>query len=278
MKFRRSYMWASVALVAVGSLLLSGCTFGGTGNQTQASPSGTPTAAMYVSGASNHTIIIPNNDMFAPYIAVLNAGDTVTWLNEDTVLHTILTTSTEQGDAVNPTQFQFVLGAGKSASITLRQPGLYYYYCDAHASLLDGGAAAARPGVRAYPEPMDGFFYVLGPGISGTANQTVAMTSDNHFTPWITIVNPGGVVTWANKTQHTINVRGVPGYGLINPTALSFQVAPGNSTSVTFQTVGIYDYYSTESAKLAPVWLRPEALLGAAGYPVPMEGIVAVFP
>jgi plastocyanin len=278
MKIHKSLKWANGAFVVLGLLLLSGCG-GASVSGSQASRTSTATIATYgSSGASNHTIIIPNNDMFAPYIAQLNAGDTVTWVNEDTILHTVLTSPTAQGNAVNPIQFQFVLGAGKSASLTLHQPGLYYYYCDAHASLPASGAAVAHTGMRPYPIPMDGFLYVRGPGISAATSQTVTMSADNHFTPWITVVNPGGVVSWKNQTQRAISVHGVPGYGLLNPTSLDVQVAPGGNTSVTFQAVGIYDYYSTESAQLDPVWRRPEALPGAIGYPVPMEGIVAVFP
>lgn len=279
MTIRRSLTWASGVLIVLGSLLFSGCGVGRvSSSQAQGSRGSAPTAAVYSSGAANHTIIIPNNDMFAPYITQINVGDTVTWVNEDTVLHTILTTPTAQGDAVNPTQFQFVLGPGKSASLTLRQPGLYYYYCDAHAMMAGNGPVAARMGMRAYPVPMDGFLYVLGPGISSSASQTVSMTADNRFSPWLTIINPGDTVRWTNQTSHMVNVRGVPGYGLLNPTPLNVQVAPGSSASVTFQTVGIYDYYSTESARVVPVWLRPEAMPGMTGYPVPMEGIIAVFP
>lgn len=279
MKILRSRTWTHGALIALASLLISGCGAASvSGSHAQAPGSSTASSTTDAGGAVNRTIIIPNNDIFAPYIAQLNVGDTVTWVNEDTVLHTILTTSTVQGDAVNPTQFQFVLGAGKSASLTLRQPGLYYYYCDAHATLVADGPAAARIGVRAYPLPMDGFLYVLGQGISASANQTVNMSSDNRFTPWITITNPGGAVRWMNQSQRTITLHGVQGYGLLNPTPLDLRVAPGSSAAITFQTVGIYDYYSVDSAKVVPVWLRPEALPGVAGYPVPMEGIVAVFP
>ncbi|HET8907838.1 MAG TPA: plastocyanin/azurin family copper-binding protein [Ktedonobacterales bacterium] len=279
MKILRSRTWTHGAFIVLGSLLISGCgAVSVSSSHAQAPQSSTAISTIYAGGAANHTIIIPNNDMFAPYIAQLNVGDTVTWVNEDTVLHTILTSPTMQGDAVNPTQFQFVLGPGKSASLTLRQPGLYYYYCDAHATLVAGGPAAARTGVRAFPVPMDGFLYVLGQGISASANQTVNMSSDNRFAPWLTIINPGGVVRWMNQSQRAITLHGVPGYGLLNPTSLDLRVAPGSSAAITFQAVGIYDYYSVESAKVVPVWLRPEALPGVAGYPVPMEGIVAVFP
>lgn len=278
MKIHAALTWASGVLVVLSSLLLSGC--GGasvTGSHTQAAQNSNTPVATYGS-TSTHTITIPNSDMFAPYIAQLKVGDTVTWVNADTVLHTILTSRTTQGGSVNPVQFQFVLGAGKSASLTLRQQGLYYYYCDAHASLPDDRAAVARTGMRGYPMPMDGFLYVVGPGISASKSESVTMSADNQFTPWLTILNAGGAVTWKNETQHAINVRGAPGYGLLNPTSLDIQVAPGGASTVTFATVGVYDYFSTGSARLDPIWRRPEALPGATGYPVPMEGIVAVFP
>jgi plastocyanin len=125
---------------------------------------------------------------------------------------------------------------------------------------------------------MDGFLYVLGPGVSGVAKQPVIMSTEDRFTPWLTLINPGGTVTWTNQTQRPLTVQGTPGYGLVNPTPLTVQVAPGSSSSLIFNTVGIYDYYAAERASLNPIWMRPAALPGAAGYPEPMEGIVAVFP
>jgi plastocyanin len=264
--------------VAFGALLLSSCGSGSVAHTPPTSRTTTATVAAQGAGATNHAIIIPNSDIFAPYITVLTAGDTVTWLNQDSVLHTVLTAPTTQGGAVNPEQFQIVLGAGQVASRTLRQPGLYYYYCDAHTTFQNQGPAAARPGMRGYPVPMDGFLYVLGPGVSGVAKQSVTMTADDRFTPWLTLINPGGTVTWTNQTQRTLTVQGTPGYGQINPTPLAAQIAPGSSASHTFDTVGIYDYYATERASLDPIWMRPAALPGTVGYPTPMEGIVAVFP
>jgi plastocyanin len=269
---------ASMIVVACGALFLSSCGRDSAANTSPIAHTATATVGAQGAGASHHTIIIPNNDIFAPYMTVLNAGDTVTWLNQDTILHTILTAPTTLGGAVNPEQFQIVLGPGKAASQTLRRPGLYYYYCDAHTTFQDQGPAAARPGMRGYPVPMDGFLYVLGPGISGVAKQSVIMSTEDRFTPWLTLINLGGTVTWTNQTQRSLTVQGAPGYGLVNPTSLTMQIAPGSSSSLTFNTVGIYDYYAAERASLDPIWMRPAALQGAASYPTPMEGIVAVFP
>jgi plastocyanin len=269
---------ASMVVVAFGAVLLSACTVGSAGSAPSASGQATATVVAPGAGASNHAITIPNNDIYAPYMSVLNAGDTVTWLNQDSILHTILTAPTTTGGAVNPEQFQIVLGPGKAASQTLRHPGLYYYYCDAHTTFHDQGPAEARPGMRAYPVPMDGFLYVLGPGISGVAKQSVIMSAEDRFTPWLTVTNQGGTVTWTNQTQRTLTVRGAPGYGLVNPTPLTIQLASGSSSSLTFNTVGIYDYYAAERASVDPIWMRPAAMSGAASYPTPMEGVVAVFP
>ncbi len=93
---------ASMILVAFGALLLSSCSMGSAGITSSASETATATSAAQGAGASNHVITIPNNDIFAPYMTVLNAGDTVTWLNQDSILHTILTAPTAAGGAVNP--------------------------------------------------------------------------------------------------------------------------------------------------------------------------------
>jgi len=257
------------------ALLLAGCS--GAGARPTAHPSGSSTATPFSdTGPATHVIVIPNNDLFSPYIAVVNVGDTVSWINDDTVLHTIVTAPAEAGRGINPVPFQFVVDPGKEAHVLLQQGGLYYYFCDAHAELKAQGSAAARAGVRAYPIPMDGFIYVRDQRISGIPAQTIAMTADNRFVPWLTIVNQAATVTWANQTQRPLDVQGVPGYGSINPAPLTFQVTAGGSHALTFTTPGIYDYYATASAKLDPAWQRPVAREGVAGYPIPMAGVVVV--
>jgi plastocyanin len=262
-------------LAMTSALSLTACGTGATALGSSVTPTSIPASN---GGGSSHVVVIPNNDIFAPYIMDMAAGDSVTWVNEDTVLHTIVTTPQALGGTLNPIPIQLVIAPGKAASMTLNQPGLYYYVCDAHASAQDTGPAVAHTGVRPYPLPMDGFLYVRGPGVSGAPNPEVIMSSDDRFTPWITIVNPGATITWKNQTSQRLHLKGVPGYGHVNPTNLAFDVAAGGTESTTFQVVGIYDYYTTEQARLDSVWLRPAAISGTAGYPAPMEGIVAVFP
>ena len=270
----RWHRWTTLITAGMVSsaLLLASCT--GTPASPAASGQSTPTPT--VTAPASYTINVPRTDIFAPYILVMNAGDSVTWLNGDTIPHTVVTTPTADGGVVNPTQFEFIVQPGKQENLTLRSPGLYYYYCGLHASLNAQGRAAAYPTMRPYPVAMDGFIYVHGPGLSGVSSATVNMTSSDTFTPWITVVNRGAAVTWQNQTAQTMRVRSVPSYGLVDPVPMDFTVAPSASTTLHLTRPGVYDYYASGPAELEPQWLRPVATKGAAGYPVPMEGVVVV--
>ena len=240
----------------------------------RASGSVTPTAAPTAVEPVNHAVIIPQTDLFAPSILVINAGDSVTWMNDDTVLPTVVTAPQAAGGTIDPAPFQLVLQPGQQSTMTLRSPGVYYYYCGAHASLTSQGRAAAMPTVRPYPLPMDGFIYVRGLALSGLSAATITLSADNQFNPWITVVNLGATVTWANDSGQAQDVASIPSYGAVNPKAIAFHVAAGATTSIRFTTPGIYDYYATGPATLDPVWQRARARSGVSGYPVPMEGVI----
>jgi plastocyanin len=56
----------------------------------------------------------------------VKAGTTVTWVNEDEILHTVTTEKRERG-------FDAPLdGKGKSFTFKFSQPGIYTYYCERH--------------------------------------------------------------------------------------------------------------------------------------------------
>jgi plastocyanin len=275
MRTRLRRATTSIILVLFSVALLASCAQGATATGTpRASRAITPTAAPKVIEPINHVVFIPETDLFAPYILVINAGDSVTWMNDDTVLHTVVTAPRAAGGTIDPDPFQLVLQPGQQSSMTLRSPGVYYYLCDAHAALTAQGRAAAMPSVRPYPLPMDGFIYVRGPSLSGLPTATITLSADNQFNPWITVVNLGATVTWTNRSGQAQDVASIPGYGAVNPVAITFHVAAGATTSFRFTTPGIYDYYATGPAQLDPLWRRARARSGVSGYPVPMEGII----
>lgn len=63
---------------------------------------------------------------YQPERIQVNAGTTLTWVNEDEIFHTV-TAENNGGGFDAPLD-----GKGKSFSFTFSQPGLYSYYCDRH--------------------------------------------------------------------------------------------------------------------------------------------------
>jgi plastocyanin len=63
---------------------------------------------------------------FQPGPVQVKAGTTVTWINDDEIVHTVTMDAKEKS-------FDAALdGKGKSFSFTFTQPGIYTYYCDRH--------------------------------------------------------------------------------------------------------------------------------------------------
>jgi plastocyanin len=109
--------------------------------------------------AATHAVTIADF-AFAPATVTITVGDTVTWTNEDPVVHTATSTSGafDTGE----------LGQGESSSVTFTTPGTYPYRCTPHPNMTgqvivmapaaaptpaSGGApipdVAMRPGLRA---------------------------------------------------------------------------------------------------------------------------------
>jgi plastocyanin len=65
---------------------------------------------------------------FDPKVIEVDAGDTVTWTNEDNFTHTVQVDG--QGD--------HKVGQGESVSITFDAPGTYSYVCTLHSQDMDG--------------------------------------------------------------------------------------------------------------------------------------------
>jgi hypothetical protein len=123
---------------------------------------------------------------------------------------------------------------------------------------------------------MDGILYVRGPAISTTSSALITMASSNQFAPWITVLNRGATIAWSNQIPQAQDVRTTPGYGRVNPQPFAVHVAAGGAASVTLDAPGVYDYYASGATTLNPAWQRAAARTGANGYPVAMEGVIAI--
>ena len=97
---------AAAALVAAGG--------GGSGESSE------PVATTDVSMAKSY--------VFEPKVIQIDAGDTVTWTNDDNFTHTV------QVDG----QEDHKVEQGESVSIDFDTPGTYHYVCTLHEKDMDG--------------------------------------------------------------------------------------------------------------------------------------------
>ena len=97
--------------VAAAALIAAGC--GGSGTSE-------PVAATEVEMVKSYS--------FDPKVIEIEAGDTVTWTNEDNFTHTVKVEG--QGD--------HKVEQGESVSISFDEPGTYDYVCTLHSKDMDG--------------------------------------------------------------------------------------------------------------------------------------------
>ena len=107
-----------IAIVVI-ILILAGITAGFYLSKINSKIQDTPTT---VSG----NIISINNFAFTPRTLVIKTGEKVTWQNNESVAHTIVSSGFFQSQ---------VLNRGDEFSFTFPQAGTYDYYCGIHPSM-----------------------------------------------------------------------------------------------------------------------------------------------
>jgi plastocyanin len=109
----------AVLPLVIAALLLPGC---GGGSDSTSSESSTGAASAPSSSAPAVTIV---DYTFEPAQLTVPAGTTVEFTNEDSTPHTA--TSKQSGAFETGS-----IDTGKSAKVTLEEPGTYAYYCAFH--------------------------------------------------------------------------------------------------------------------------------------------------
>ena len=119
---------SSSRLVVVSAFLLFAIACGGS-SSTAPSPSPTPAP-----GGSSSSVAIPagasslGNRAYAPDDVNVSAGDTVTWMNNDSIEHT----STSDGNGWN----SGVVAPGARFSFTFQTAGTFSYHCSIHPGMV----------------------------------------------------------------------------------------------------------------------------------------------
>ena len=122
----------AAAGVVAAAALLGGC--GGSDSDGSGGPAAaTPTTAASTPTGPPPDAVTVKQFQFTPPELVVKAGSTVTWTNQDQILHTATagaTPGTADGKFDGPMD-----GVGQSFSFTFEQPGGYPYFCRRHDSM-----------------------------------------------------------------------------------------------------------------------------------------------
>ena len=232
------------------------------------------------------SVTIPRaQDLFEPFILVVQPHTKVTWRNDDTVAHAFATTP-DHSTFLNPQSFSLNVEAGQSLQFTFAQPGLYHYYDTAAATWNRVfSRVAARKAAPHFPLAMDGVIWVQGP-ISGLPTATlnsILAGHDEYASEFIAVSSPGSI-SWHNFDEDAHFFGQVPNWPVpINPADVGlhrmagYHDVPGGQTiTILFDTPGLYYYYCRNHDQIDATTHRAQALSKATEYPLPMEGFVLV--
>lgn len=263
--------------VVLGAIILVAC--GGSvssGTETpHASPSSQPASVTIPAG----------QELFAPFILVLQPGTKVTWQNNDRIAHPIMSTS-DHRSFLNPETFSLLAAAGQKVSFTFTKPGVYDYFDKTQATWdATDHRVKANKGVPNFPLAMEGVIWVQGSvgHLPSSATSVIPAGKDDFLTEFLAI-RQKGVVSWHNQDTDVHFVASVPGWPApLNPVEIGVMqiegtegVPHGETKAMTFTQPGLYYYYCPTHASINTTWHRAQAHTDASAFPIPMEGFVLV--
>ncbi len=267
----------TLMVAVLGAMLLVAC--------GSASSSGTSTSSGTPSPHTASVTLPQGQDLFSPFLLAVEPNTMVTWQNNDTASHTIMTTG-DQSSFLNPEPFSLTVAAGHTASFTLTKPGIYDYFDNTQAKWdTTDHRVAANKGVPNFPLAMEGVIWVQGPlsGLPSTATNVIPGKDD--FTTDFIAITQGGTVSWHNSDTDVHYVGLVVGWSTpINPVDMgdnklkgTHDAPPqGETKTITYTTPGLYYYYCRVHADPNSQWHRAQAHKDASEFPIPMEGFVLV--
>lgn len=233
------------------------------------------------------SVTIPQGqEVFSPFILTVQPNTIVTWQNNDSIPHTIMTTW-DQSNFLNPQAFALNAAASQKVSFTFTKPGLYDYFDNSQA-IWDktDDRVSAKKGVSNYPLAMEGIIWVQGhiTGLPSSATNAIPNGKDDFRTDFLAITQ-GGAVSWHNGDTDKHFIDQVYGWsGSSNPIDLGNNPiegtdgAPPHGGTITlhFNMPGLYYYYCAAHADVNLQWHRVAAHKDASEAPIPMEGFVLV--
>jgi plastocyanin len=134
MNARSRWLFAAVALVALAAFVAACGSSSGASNTPAATPATTPSVS--TSGTAAASAVAIQNFTFTPKTLTVSPGTTVTWTNNDSTVHNVISTvSISLNSATTSTFASSNLNQGQTFSFTFTKKGVYFYECSIHKAL-----------------------------------------------------------------------------------------------------------------------------------------------
>jgi len=178
------WRWVGIATLVLIFVLIAALSGGVVATQLRSQSNASQQGPSY---PSSQTIVVPHADRFEPFVTEVARGATVTFRNDDTDAHSVVSMPTD------PLNFRFLVKPHQTVGYTFSQAGIYGYYCDVHSKLDPStGLIKARQGTDAYPVSMYGLILVLDSSLPVNSGTTKAVIpAADRFQP-LGIVGPQG--------------------------------------------------------------------------------------
>jgi plastocyanin len=133
---RHTHRRPPLLLAALPVLLIAVLAACGSSSGGSSSSSTTPPATSGAGGGSGAAQVTIANLAYSPGTVTVKVGATVTWTNNDSVVHNVQSTNGPGLSAATTSTFASkILNPGQSFSFTFTKAGTYHYECTIHKTL-----------------------------------------------------------------------------------------------------------------------------------------------
>lgn len=127
----------AIGLLVLAVVVAAGCgsssNSGGSNAPAASTPASTATGGGTKGGAATVTM---KGFAFSPHILTIKAGTTVTWTNDDSVPHNVVSADSISLTAAPTSMFNSgTMSPGATFSFTFSKAGTYYYVCTIHKTI-----------------------------------------------------------------------------------------------------------------------------------------------
>lgn len=168
----------------------------GDGNAGDRTTSSGQSASMSPSSTTHHSSVVIRNMKFTPTDLTVWQGATVTWVNQDTIAHTVTSDDTTSNVKFDSGTLQ----PGQSFSYTFSQINTYAYHCSIHPQMTGSVNVISQPQQPTPTNPSQPSRSFSSPSVSAQANSSATVNNYSGSSYGCTSQRTGPTTTYRHTT------------------------------------------------------------------------------